>query len=270
MKIRSVLPIALLLIFVFIFTINFFVRDAGSFSIVRTFSFMFSIGTGILSTIYAAHAYGFKSKHGRAFLMIALGMGLILAGNIIFLISVLGKDLAQLPPFADIVYMLGYVFFIWGFVIEIRLYKVDFKAIDLFTKIITLLFIISLGSIVLYLEVLSFYDSSISLIANISATSYGIFDFFLIILVVFILRLSLGFGKGKLFTPWLLILIGIITGMIGDIFYSLFFSQYVQAMWPYTMLNVWWVASYLLVTIGFVKIGGTIKDAQALFSKKQP
>jgi hypothetical protein len=267
MRFKSIFPVFLIVFFVVILLLNFFSRNPDVYPVLRLFAFVVSIGLGIISTIYAANAYGFGSEHGRALLFIAAGMVFILIGDLTFVFLQISGQEVPLPSVADLLYFLGYFFFVIGFFKEIRIYKVDIRSFDPFARVMVILFVLSIGAIVLYLEVFAQYDGGLSLIANLARNGYGVFDFFLLTLVVLILKITLGFGKGKLFLPWLLIFIGVISSMTGDVIYSLTFDKYLASVWPYTMLNVFWVGCYLLVSFGFIRIGNIIREAQAKFIK---
>jgi hypothetical protein len=264
---KKLFPFVFVLIFASFLALNFFSRQPENYPLLRLAGFLVTIGIGIISSIYVATSYGFKSDHGRAFLLLASGMSLILAGDLVFQLILNSTGSVPLPSLADLAYGLGYLLLLLGFYSEVRIYKVSFRSFDMFSRVIIALFIVLLGGAVLYLEVISPYNPQIPLLANLASVSFGIYDFFLVILAVLILKMTLGFGNGKLFLPWLFILLGVISSMTGDIIYSLTYENYLSSVWPYTMLNMFWVGGYLLASYGLLRIGIIIREAQAQIKK---
>lgn len=265
---NKLLPTLLIGFFLIVLSLNFFQRDPEAYPLLRLIPFVLSISLGIGATLYAASTYGFGSEHGKALSILAVGMILTLLGDLIFVVVAALNQTIPYPSFADFLYILGSIFFLVGFIKDLQIYKPNLSALDLNTKIMMLALLLLVGPVIIYFEVFLKLDPTLPLVTNLVSISLGLIDLILLVLVSLMLKLSLGFGEGKFFAPWLAIFFAVVSSMIGNLVFSIFTLEYLSIIWPYTMINIFWVTSYLLVCFAFIRIGSLIKEAQNVFMKK--
>jgi hypothetical protein len=142
---------------------------------------------------------------------------------------------------SDLFWLLGYPFFILGFH---RLLKVGggFKADSRHAA--TFLILAVLAGLSLYGFYPNLVSDELSAIDKSVVFGYVVLDF---VLVAFAVSAAFSFWGGKIFKPWAIVLIAILTFTSADILYSFLAEQYETG----SAFDVLWDASYILLTLGF-------------------
>jgi hypothetical protein len=67
----------------------------------------------------------------------------------------------------------------------------------------------------------------------------------------------------------MLIFLGILLTLLGDVLFALYNPQYVDNQWPYVLIDLVWVASYLLFAYAFYYTAYTLKDLRSKIRSKK-
>lgn len=217
----------------------------------------------------AAYSYSVENVHGKAMAALAYGMSFFFIGEFLFFMLhyVLNKD--PFPSVADIFYLAAYPLLFLGFMIEIKYSKPKLKGYNKFALLLMVLLSLGLAVAVGYFGIYKAYDASLSTAANVIAMSYGVVDLIILIPSLYVLRLALEYKGGKLYNSWMLIFLGLLLTLIGDILFALYNPQYVDNKWPYVLIDLIWVASYLLFAYAFYYTAYTLKDLRGKITSKK-
>ena len=124
------------------------------------------------------------------------------------------------------------------------------------------------GLVVFYFGIIKAFDASDLLTNNLIAISYGIGDLLLIIFTVLILMVAIGYQKGKLFYPWLVILIGFFLILVADILFAMYRQEYENLDALSRNIDLGWISGFLFLTYGFYSIEHTVKNASEKLLRK--
>lgn len=212
---------------------------------------------------YAYRTYQHKSPHGRALLFISMAMLLWFMGEVAFFWFQFIVDINPYPSIADISFLAGYPLLLVGLLTEIKTSKSTFKNTNQFIQLLITIIMIMLGLAVLYFGVFLAYASGEPIVNNLVAMAYGVGDLILIAPTLYVLKIAVDYRGGKLFSSWGLILIAMLLKLYGDIFFAVYRNAYTALEWPYNMIDLVWVTSYLLFAYSFFNTATTVKQVQA-------
>jgi len=212
----------------------------------------------------AVKVYGMSNPHAKALAFLALGVFFWFLGDFIWFILEYFYNKNPFPSAADYFYLLAYLMLLIGLIQEVRSNSIKWtNGKALLAIVISLLF----GLIVFYFGIVLAYDPDQTLLNNLIAISYGIGDLVLIIFSVAILMITLGYQKGRLFLPWLYILVGFTLILTADILFAIFREEY-ENFSVVRNLDLGWISGFLFLSLGFFSIGNAIKEARKkLFGK---
>lgn len=212
-----------------------------------------------LTGILAVKVYGLNNPHARAFGFIALGIFFWFIGDFIWFILEYFFNQNPFPSIADYFYLFAYPLLLIGLIQELRANKMRWTYCKVISCILLSLFF---GLIVFYFGIIKAFDSSDLLINNLIAIAYGVGDLLLIIFTVLILMVAIGYQKGKLFYPWLIILIGFFLILVADILFAMYHQEYENLEAISRNIDLGWISGFLFLTYGFYSIEYTVMQAR--------
>lgn len=209
--------------------------------------------------VFAVKVYSVDNPHAKAIAFMSLGIFFWFIGDFIWFIFEYFLNKNPFPSIADYFYLLAYPLLLVGLLIELKSNKLTWSV----KKIaICALLAVLLGSMVLYLGVVRAYDPTDLLINNIIAIAYGIGDLILILFAVAILMVAVGYRYGKLFVPWLCILVGFFLILNADVLFAMYREEYENYMGLVRNLDIGWISGYLFIAYGFYAIGDAVESGQ--------
>ncbi len=220
--------------------------------------------------LYAVRTYRLANTHGKSMALLTAGLLCFFIGELLFFLFQFVFHINPFPSVADIFYLLAYPLMMAGLVKEISLHQISWHDFNKLALVLILLLLATLSFIVIYFGVFVAYNPGDPFINNLIATAYGVADLLLIVPSLFILNMTLDYRGGKLFNFWALILLALIFMLTGDILFAIFNNKYTELVWPYTMIDLAWVTSYLLFAYGFFYTATTIKELKLKLRQKLP
>lgn len=217
----------------------------------------------LLATIfgfYAANTYKLENIHGKSMAFLALGMACFFIGETLFFMYQYVFHKMPFPSIADVFYLLAYPMILAGLLIEVKMHKPKLSEFN--TAAVTVMggILVALVAIVTYFGIYKAYDPEATFLANWIATSYGIADIIILVPAMYVLKLAFDFKGGKLFNSWMLIFFGMLFMLAGDILFASYSTQYSDGSWPYTLIDMLWVASYLLFAYSFFYTASVLRE----------
>lgn len=247
-------------IFVLAVAAHILFRDPAAFPYLRSLSALpISILT-LTATLFVTRMYGWHNAHGKAFALLSFGLLCVILGTTTQSVSLL--RLADVSPaLANNFYLLGYFIIFPALAIEFFLQGPNWKRINRAFLLWSFLFLCIAGGVLGYVA-FSAYNPSLPLQGNLAAVVYPFFDFNLALLTVFTLKLVREYRGGALASGWMFFAFAIGTFLVGDTFFALYSDEFLRGIWPYTMINVLWLAGYLFAAYGSFTIGNALHLAQ--------
>jgi hypothetical protein len=211
----------------------------------------------IILTILVLRAFGARSGPGFVWFLFILGLISWLCGEIIWTYdeAFLGI-ISPYPSPADYLYIVGYIFFIFGIQKQLRLTQAKISKQELgiilgFVGILALITIIFVISPI----VMDIIANEYQITENIISFAYPILD---IILGASAFTLVLRFKGGKFSTAWLMIGIGFIMMIVYDLFFT--GINYSETYILYYIIDHFYNAFYMLLAIGAAYFQKVIQD----------
>lgn len=208
--------------------------------------------------ILTVKIYGINNPHAKAIAFMSLGVFFWFLGDFIWFILEYFLNKNPFPSIADYFYLTAYPLLLAGLISEVKSNTIKWnypKAI--FAIALSFLF----GFIVFYFGILQAYNPLESLLNNTIAMTYGVGDLILIIFAVIIFMVTVGYQKGKLFIPWLSILIGFTLILVADILFAIFREDY-ENFTSVRNLDLGWISGFLLIGFGFFSIGSALREVR--------
>ncbi len=221
-----------------------------------------------LCGLYAVRTYRLAYVHGKAMAFMTASLGCFFVGELLFFLFQFVFHRTPFPSVADVFYLAAYPLLLAGLLKEITWHKVSWHQFNKLALTLLLLFLLTLAFIVAYFGVYVAYNPGDPLINNIIATGYGIADLLLIIPSLFTLNMALDYRGGKLFNSWALIVLALLFMLAGDILFAIFKDKYTDLLWPYTLIDLTWVTSYLLFAYSFFYTATAIQEVNARLRAK--
>src|SRR3989344_2759295 len=219
--------------------------------------FLISPFMAVIAAISAVRTYQLSNNHGRIIALLSAGLLCWFIGEFIFFLFQFVWHIEPYPSIADIFYLAGYPLLFAGLIKEIRDHKVSWHNFNKLTLTFIVLLLLLLSIIVLYFGVFLAYTAGDPVMSNLISTAYGIGDLILIVPSLFILKIALDYRGGKLYNSWMMILSALMLMLTGDILFAIFKDNYSDLLWPYTLIDLLYVASYLLFAYSFFYTAAT-------------
>jgi len=213
-----------------------------------------------LCGVLTVRIYSINNPHAKAIAFMALGVFFWFLGDFIWFIFEYFLNKNPFPSIADYFYLLAYPLLLTGLIYELKNNKLKWTYYKVIASILLSLFF---SILVFYFGIMKAYDSAESLLNNVIAISYGVGDLVLIILAVNILMVAIGYQKGKLFFPWLFILLGFFLVLAADILFAIYREEYKNFLGLYRNLDLGWISGFLFIAFGFFSIGDAVKSARS-------
>lgn len=208
--------------------------------------------------VMTVKVYGINNPHAKALAFLSLGVFFWFLGDFIWFILEYFYNKNPFPSVADYFYLLAYPILLVGLIQEVKSNSIKWTNGKALTAVLVSLIF---GLIVFYFGIILAYDRDQTLLNNIIAISYGVGDLVLIIFSVAILMVALGYQKGRLFLPWLYVLVGFTLILAADILFAIFNEEY-ENFTAVRNLDLGWISGFLLLGFGFFSIGNALKEAR--------
>lgn len=226
-------------------------------------------GAALLPPLFAvlfasrlAYTYKVHTPHGKSFLLISTGLLFWFIGNAAFFTFQYLFNIAPFPSIADVATIAGYFLLFTGLMYEIRINRASLKDFNQFVKLLITIIVCMLVLAVIYFGIFLAYKPTDPLLTNAVAAGYGFADIALIVPSLYVLKMAVDYRGGKLFNSWGLVLIALLMNLYADVFFAIFRDQYRAGDWPYNMIDLVWVTSYLLFAYAFLNASYAIKEAR--------
>jgi hypothetical protein len=188
----------------------------------------------------------------------SLGVFFWFLGDFIWFILEYFLNKNPFPSIADYFYLAAYPLLLIGLILEIRSNVLTWTHSKVIAAIsLSLLF----GFVVFYFGILKAYNPLETLLSNVIAITYGVGDLILIIFTIIIFMVAVGYQKGKLFFPWLSILVGFTLILAADILFAVFREEY-EDFTSIRNIDLGWITGFLFIGFGFFSIGKTLKEVR--------
>lgn len=224
----------------------------------------------VVSGLYATQTYRLANTHGKAMALLTAGLLCFFIGELLFFLFQFVFHTNPFPSVADVFYLSAYPLLMAGLVKEITLHPISWHDFNKLALVLILLLLAALSFIVIYFGVFVAYSPGDPFISNLIATAYGVADLLLIVPSLFIMNMTLDYRGGKLFNFWALILLALLFMLAGDILFAIFKNKYTELVWPYTLIDLAWVTSYLLFAYAFFYTATAIKELNLKLRQKLP
>lgn len=220
---------------VFHISINYIKTDDSDF-IISIVSFINPLAVAI-SSFFIAKRYSFSDIFGKAYLSLSIAYLMVFLAEVTYLVYDLFLGLDPYPSIADVFFFLLYPFTLIHLFLNIQFFNPQIKRKK----------ILLLGTIFLII-VFSFVYFSASNSDEFNFDFYYGLIFVIGASVTLVITLlgTLVFKEGSLGKAWLLILIGILSITIGDVWY-----YYLEIFGEYSLTHVvnlfWYAGAWILV-----------------------
>ncbi|HEY5442861.1 MAG TPA: hypothetical protein VIJ68_04945 [Candidatus Saccharimonadales bacterium] len=258
MKIKHIILVLFALLFASI-TIVYLLRSdqllGHSLSLIPPF-------LAVICGLHAVRTYGLANVQGKSMALLTAGLTCFFIGELLFFLFQFVFHTSPFPSVADIFYLAAYPLLFAGLLKEISLHTFNWRRFNKFVLVIMVLLLLSLIFIVMYFGVFLAYNPGDPLINNVIAIAYGIGDLLLIVPSLLTLNATLDYRGGAMFNTWGLILLALLLMMSGDIMFAIYNNKYAALDWPYTLIDLVWIASYLCFAYSFFYTDATIDELQ--------
>lgn len=236
-----------------------FGADGGKGLAVHHFFYLAPSLIAVFFGVNASRLLGLKSVQGKVIILMTKGIFLLFMGEFLWVLydAVLNTD--PYPSMADVFYILSYPFIFLGMIYQIKLNKVDPAKIQK-TIALSTLAIMGFGIYWFIQDKTLGFGSDVW--ENIFKIFYQIADFVLIICNILIFFVIMEYENGKLAKPWMFIFIGLVLMYIADVLFGAYQTEYEAFTYPYNMIDLFWIGSYLFIGFGFHTLGNIIAELQ--------
>ncbi len=264
MRSRYLLAIVFLAFFI-ISAWMWIVPPSENFVLAKSIFFLSSVLFAVVAAFLAIKSYGYNNEHAKNFMWIGAGLVLWFLGEFLWYFFILVLNIDPFPSLADFFYLVAYPLFFIGFYREMKLGKVRWsKAYITIFGIAFLLLAILVG----YFGVYMAYDTEASFIENLVAIFYGVGDFFLIVILIHALFVTLEYKGGKIFCSWLFTFVGLAFILTADILFAIYTVPYESMEKPYYYIDLLWIGGYLFWGYGLFCVYSALQWARSRFLKR--
>lgn len=216
----------------------------------------------VIGALYALNVYGLKSAHGKSFLYLTFGIFSYFLGELTA--EIFGYTLGnyQLADLSNIFYLLTFPLFFMGFYREYKLGRIEWTK-----RKIIFVAILSLVLLIISLYPALFVSSAGDMVMASMMKVYSIISAALCVFAVIILMIVIEYKKGKIFLPWICLLLSILLNVLGDILQAIYFNQFAAFQWPYRYIDFIYIGSFLFFSYGMFKMGFAAEDINKNFFK---
>lgn len=236
----KILGIIIVIVILFHIFINFIKSDDSDF-IISIVSFINPLAV-FISSLFIAKRYGFSDVFGKAYLSLSIAFMMVFLAEVTYLVYDLILGLDPYPSIADVFFFLLYPFTLIHLFLNIRFFNPKIKRKEV-------LLLVTILSIILFSYV---YFSLVDIEKFNFDFYYGlIFVTGASVTLIIALFGTMTFKEGLLGKAWLLILIGILSLTIGDVWY---YQLEITGDYSLThMVNIFWYAGYWILVYSLIK-----------------
>ena len=224
---------------------------------------MISIITPAITVYFGYKAYKFfgsKSLQGKSILLITICMGLFLFGDFYWILH--DKEVISI---ADLLWLLGYPFFIVGIYLGVIIIDPDFFKQRKNMLVTGLLLIVA----AMYLKFFPLsWNSEAGFLENLVTYGYVIADVMLLFFTLLVVYVSYLIRSGKYFKFWVAVGIGNILFLVADSLYAINYATYISG----DFVDMIWILGYIAYAIGFIILvdnaSNAIETANSLIKTK--
>lgn len=200
----------------------------------------------VIGGIMAVRSYGLKSGHGKTLLLFTLGLGSWLVAEIIWFVLDYGFGLNPFPSIADLFFIIGYPLICAAIISEIVRRKVSLT-LNLILLLVAI--VINFGAFLAYVLIKNLSQGESSW-ANVFSLGYGIGDFLLLFVFLFVIFLAYQYEGGKLFQPWLILFVGLACFFAADLLFAFYGTAYEAKGLIFIVTDLSWILAYLFFATG--------------------
>jgi len=222
----------------------------------------------LLMALAAVDTYRLDNIHGRAMLFFSGAMFCLFVGESLFLVYQRIFDVNPFPSIADIFYLSAYPLLLAGLLTEIWHHKISWDKNNRTVYMLLIALLALLVPFMAYFGVYKAWDPTDTFFTNIIAIGYGVNDLLLIIPVFFVLGIALNYRGGKLYRSWVGIFIAILLMMVSDVLFAIYKDPYDNSVYPYTMIDLVFAASFLFFAYSFYYVAANIEESRKLLRAK--
>ncbi|MEM5794201.1 MAG: hypothetical protein QXS48_01880 [Candidatus Aenigmatarchaeota archaeon] len=239
------------LLFLFILFLYVYQPLGENFFIISDIIPIFLSFLAFVFGLYSYKFYGSTSLQGKAFLFLTLGTFFWFLGETTWgIYEIIFGIKSPVGSIADVFWLVGYPLFLLGlwYVRKISSTKIRKPKLLflLFFSILVLVF-------TFYLIKEDVFNPEVLLSEKIFSVGYVVCDIVLIISSTFAV---VNLFETKIFRAYFLIILGIISMSIADIYYMKFLETYASS----NLIDLWWDLSYILLAVGFFHHRKIMKD----------
>jgi hypothetical protein len=258
---RIFLPFFLSAIFILAMCV-YWLRLGFAFVPLRETLYLSTPALAVIGGLFALSRFGFRGSRSITLIFLTAGAAYLFFGEVLFDYYQYVLQINPFPSAADAFYLLSYPLFLLGFFNEVMASKVSWRKVPA-KKIFAILgMAVVLIGIVGYFGVYKAYDSAETLFTNIIAMSYGVGDILLIFANLLVLLLAWEFRGGSLSRVWIILFLGFVVTLGGDVLYAIYTDQYESVVWFYkSLIDTFFMGGYLLFAYALFSFGASIMDA---------
>lgn len=199
-----------------------------------------------------AKYFGISQLQGKAFYIIALGLGTVSIGQLIWLVLLYGFNL-NINFLSPLTFLFSYLIVFAGFVMEVRAIGLTKKSMESKYKKIFYLITVTVALIVFLAEAFSVFKGKLPG-SSIFLPGFIIYDLLLAALSFLILRTSFEFSKGIFAISWKIIFASQILILIGNVLSTVFPSSYLSGGLAFISISILWFLGNIFLSLGFFSI----------------
>ena len=237
------------------------------YNLLSNILYLISPFAAVLMGIYAARTFKLSNNTGQVFGLLTAGLACFFIGELIFFSYQFIFHINPFPSVADVFYIAAYPLLFAGFFKAIFTHRVRWHDFSKLYLAMILLLLVALAVLVSYFGVYQAYSPGDTGLSNFISIAYGVGDLIIIIPSLFVLKIVLDYRGGKLFNSWVMMLMALSFLLAGDLLFGIYRDSYNALLWPYTLIDLTYVASYLLFAFSFFYTAATVKELRSRLKK---
>jgi len=248
---KIIAGLALWLLFLGTVAIYFFYFESDWYRLSTDILYEVSALIAVIAGFLLVRAYK-KNAHSVPIAYITLGLASWAIGELVFIIFE-QRGIETYPSIADFFYLIAYPLVLIGFYKELQISVKDKFTLRKTETIFWLLFALLIAVKLIFFRDI---DPENSAIANIFNIFYGVVD--MVLLSAIFINLYILFFKIKenkqIYRGWLSVLLGFALYLSADFIYYANIQLYDERYFYVRLLDLLWIAGYLLAAYGFFQI----------------